>query len=225
MPQKRTVYTKISDAAVKAKTGKTWAQWFARLNQWGARTKAHRDVAAYLHTQCGTTGWWSQMITVEYERLHQSRRIGERPTEGGFTMDVQRTIRSSPKNAFDTFLQPEHAAKWFTKKATAEVRVGGSYSNSDGDQGEFLAVESPKRARFTWDNKRHCPGTIVELTVRDAGPGKVAVRISHSRLRSARDREKMKQGWSWALDSYKSYLETGKPVPHEEWLKSNGGKE
>ena len=137
-------------------------------------------------------------------------------------MDVQRTVKSTAKNAFDTFLQAEHTAKWFTKKAQADVRVGGSYSNSDGDQGEFLAVDAPKRARFSWDNKRHCPGTFVELTVRAAGPGKVAVCIAHSRLKNAKDREKMRQGWSWALDSFKSYIETGKPIPHEEWVKGQG---
>jgi uncharacterized protein YndB with AHSA1/START domain len=221
MPTKRTGETNISDAAVKEKTGKTWKQWFSLLDKWGAKEKAHKDIATHLRQKLGQTAWWSQMITVEYERKQRGRKVGERPAEGGFTLDVQRTVTATAKKAFETFLQPEHTAKWFTKKAKADVRVGGSYSNSDGDIGEFLAVEAPKRARFTWDNKRHCPGTIVELTVRAAGPGKVAVGISHSRLKNAKDREKMKQGWSWALDSLKSYLETGSPIPHEEWIKTN----
>ncbi len=222
MPTKRTGDTNISDAAVKAKTGKTWKQWFTALDKWGARNKPHKEIAQYLRDNLGTTAWWSQMITVEYERKLRGRKVGERVADGGFTVDVQRTVRSSAKNAFDTFLQPEHVVKWFTKKAKADVRVGGAYSNSDGDVGEFLAVDSPKRARFTWDNKRHCPGTTVELTVRPAGAGKVAVRVTHSRLKSAKDREKMRQGWSWALDSFKSYIETGAPIPHEVWLKENG---
>jgi hypothetical protein len=220
MPTKRTGDTNISEATVRAKTGKTWKQWFAILDKWGAKEKIHKDIAAHLRNDLGTTAWWSQMITVEYERKQRGRKVGERPTEGGFTMDVQRTVTSTAKKAFDTFLQAEHAAMWFTKKAQADVRVGGSYSNSDGDQGEFLALDVPKRARFTWDNKRHCPGTIVELTIHSAGPGKVEVRISHSRLKNAKDREKMKQGWSWALDSFKSYIETGTPIPHEEWMKN-----
>jgi uncharacterized protein YndB with AHSA1/START domain len=221
MPTNRTGDTNISDAAVKTKTGRTWKQWFALLDKWGAKKKPHKEIALYLREKMGATAWWSQMITVEYERKQRGRKIGERAANGGFTTDVQRTVKSSPAGAFDAFLSAEHAARWFTKKAKAEVRVGGSYSNSDGDQGEFLAVDSPKRARFTWDNKRHCPGTIVELTIRSAGPGKVAVCISHSRLKTAKDREKMKQGWSWALDSFKSYVETGKPIQHEEWLKAN----
>ena len=31
--------TEIGDAAVKAKTGKTWAQWFTALEKAGARTR------------------------------------------------------------------------------------------------------------------------------------------------------------------------------------------
>lgn len=221
MPTKRTGDTKISDAAVKAKTGKTWSQWFALLDRWGARKKTHQEIASHLRNDLELTAWWSQMVAVEYERKQRGRKVGERAVEGGFTVDIQRTVKATAKKAFEAFLLPEHTAKWFTKKARADVRVGGSYSNSDGDMGEFLAVDAPRRARFTWDNKRHCPGTFVELTVRSAGPGKVAVRVSHSRLKSAKDREKMKQGWSWALDSYQSYIETGVPIPHEEWVKAN----
>ena len=189
MPTKRTGDTNISDAVVKAKTGKTWKQWFASLDKWGARDKPHNEIAAHLRLKHQQTAWWSQMLTVEYERKTRGRKVGERPVEGGFTLDVQRTVTASAKKAFDTFLQAEHATKWFTKKAKADVRVGGSYSNSDGDMGEFLAVDAPKRARFTWDNKRHCPGTIVELTVRPAGRGNGAVGIAHSRLKSGKERE------------------------------------
>jgi hypothetical protein len=37
------------------------------------------------------------------------------------------------------------------------------------------------------------------------------------KLASQDDREEMREGWSWALDSLKSFLETGKPVTFEEW--------
>lgn len=221
MPTKRTGDATISDAAVRARTGKSWAQWFAMLDRWGARERTHKEIAAHLHRDLDVTPWWSQMITVEYERRQRGRKIGERPAAAGFSLDVQRTVKSSPQTAFDSFLSAEHLVKWFTKKARADLRVGGAYSNSDGDTGEFLTLEPPRRARFTWDNKRHCPGTIVEFTVRPSGNGKVAVRVTHSRLKTARDREKMKQGWNWAMDSFKSYLETGQPIPHEVWLKQN----
>ena len=41
----------------------------------------------------------------------------------------------------------------------------------------------------------------------------------YATLKTKKDRENTKEGWSWAMDSLKSYLETGEPVRHEDWLK------
>ena len=31
-------------------------------------------------------------------------------------------------------------------------------------------------------------------------------------------------GWSWAMDSYRSYVETGRPIPNAEWEKARKAK-
>ena len=40
----------MSDEAVKAKTGKTWKEWFAALDKAGATKMGHQDIVKYLHT-------------------------------------------------------------------------------------------------------------------------------------------------------------------------------
>ena len=40
---------RLSDAAVQAKTGKTWQEWFAVLDAAGARAMDHQSIAAYLY--------------------------------------------------------------------------------------------------------------------------------------------------------------------------------
>ena len=102
----------------------------------------------------------------------------------------------------------------------ADVRPGGEYRNSDGDHGEYTAVEPPSRVAFTWENEGHCPGTRVEVTFEEVEPERTAVVLEHTGFESAADREAMKGGWAWALDSYQSYVETGRAIPHEEWLSS-----
>ena len=57
----------MSDAAVKAKTGKDWAGWFGALDKAGAANLNHPQIARLLHEKHGVAGWWSQMVTVEYE--------------------------------------------------------------------------------------------------------------------------------------------------------------
>ena len=50
----------MSDAAVQAKTGKTWKEWFAILDRAGARKMAHKEIAAYLYRELQVPAWWSQ---------------------------------------------------------------------------------------------------------------------------------------------------------------------
>jgi uncharacterized protein YndB with AHSA1/START domain len=208
----------ISDDAVRARTGKTWAQWGVILDRWGAKEKDHKSIARHLASHHELDPWWSQAVTVRYEQDRGLRKVGER-AGGTYELSVQRTIATTPEVAYDACTDPKLLSKWFTTKAKADLRVGGRYSNADGDTGEFRRLDPPRRVRFTWENPKHCPGTTVEITFDAKAPNKTAVRVQHMKLASQRDRKEMREGWSWALGSLKSFLETGKPVTYEEWKK------
>jgi uncharacterized protein YndB with AHSA1/START domain len=129
-----------------------------------------------------------------------------------------RLIAADRKTAYDAFTDPGQMSIWFTTQAKADLRVGGSYENADGDSGEFRVLEPPSRVQFTWENAKHCPGTMVDVTFSETSEGQTIVRLEHSLLKSEADASDMRGGWSWALDSFKSYLETGQPISHEDWL-------
>lgn len=133
---------------------------------------------------------------------------------------LERIIESSAEAAYDAFTDPAHLSRWFTTSAQAELIIGGRYSNADGDEGTFLILDPPRLVEFTWENANHCPNTVVTVTFRPSADGRVIVTLEHSHLKSQADYNDMNSGWSWALDSLKSYLETGKPISHEEWQKS-----
>ena len=78
----------MSDEAVRAKTGKTWAQWVRALDAVDASAMAHREIARHVHEEHGTSGWWAQMVTVAYERIRGLRDVGQR--RGG-TYDVNKS--------------------------------------------------------------------------------------------------------------------------------------
>jgi hypothetical protein len=44
------------------------------------------------------------------------------------------------------------------------------------------------------------------------------VKLTHRRIRSAEEREALRRHWSWALDSLKSWVETGEAIPHDAWV-------
>src|SRR5690349_6826312 len=97
--------SRISDAAVQKATGKNWKQWFAILDKAGAKKMTHRDMAQFVYDHHlgkkgkGTTnvatsgGWWSQMVTVEYERERGLRKVNEYAQ--GFLVAIHKTMAGS----------------------------------------------------------------------------------------------------------------------------------
>jgi uncharacterized protein YndB with AHSA1/START domain len=92
------------------------------------------------------------------------------------------------------------------------------------------AEGSPGRFVQTWhtrydpelDNE---PPSRVEWTVESAGEGLTRVRLVHGNLeQSPLTWENVKDGWVWILDSLKTLLETGHPLPRvsEEGLAGAG---
>ena len=86
--------TNISHDAARAATGHGWAHWFDALDGFGAAEAGHKESASWLHEEHGLSGWWAQMITVQYERDRRLREIGE--ASGGFQMGAQRTFLPDP---------------------------------------------------------------------------------------------------------------------------------
>jgi hypothetical protein len=54
MPAKKTIFQKISDDAVQAKTDKVWREWFRILDKFGLKKKGHTQAAKYLRTSMGS---------------------------------------------------------------------------------------------------------------------------------------------------------------------------
>ncbi len=215
MGRGRTGESGISDEAVRAKTGKGWDEWFEILDHWGAKERGHSLIAKHLSTAHGLSPWWSQTVTVRYEQARGLRVVGQRG--GVFVATVQRTVNAAPEEVYAALTELAILTQWFTEEAKADLRVGGKYENSDGDRGEFLILEPPRRLRFTWENVHHSPGTLVNIDMVGKGSEKTTVRLEHSKLRTSNDFEDMKEGWSWALDSLKSFLESGEIVAFHEW--------
>ncbi|MFQ5552765.1 MAG: SRPBCC domain-containing protein [Thermoplasmata archaeon] len=207
--------SRIGEGSVKAKTGRGWDEWFSLLDAWGAAEEGHAPTAKHLAEAYDLSGWWAQTITVEYERVRGLREVGQRGEE--FVVTVQRTIRASPEASYAALTEPDHLSRWFTQDARADLRIGGRYENKDGDRGEFLRLDPPTRIKYTWENPDHAPGTMVEVWIEHKDEAKSLIRLEHSRLKNREEFEDLKNGWSWALDSLRSYLEKGRPIPYEEW--------
>jgi uncharacterized protein YndB with AHSA1/START domain len=202
---------------ILAKTGKTQEEWFAILDAFDCRAKGHKETARYLEAEQGVGAWYAQTITVNYERDRGIREVGQR--DGGkFAINVSRTIEVPIATAWEAWADEQVVSKWFTTKAKQDFREGGAYDNGDGDKGIYKRIIPNKRISFTWENENHCPGSVVIVEFTPKSDTKTSVGITHDKLPDKAGCEDMKKGWTWALTSLKSFLETGKAVGYEEWL-------
>jgi hypothetical protein len=112
---------KTSDAAVKKTTGKTWREWFALLDKAGAKKMPHIEIARLLYHNylagdkskklgpdiAKSGGWWSQMVTVEYERSRGLRAVNQ--TVSGYNVSVHGTFPVSVTRLFTHWRKIAHA--------------------------------------------------------------------------------------------------------------------
>ena len=67
MAEKKAGFRKISDEAVRARTGKGWEEWVQILDDWDAKEKGHTKSAKHLLEHYGVSPWWAQAVTIRYE--------------------------------------------------------------------------------------------------------------------------------------------------------------
>lgn len=164
----------MSDAAMKAKTGRTWSQWFTLLDKAGAAKMTHAAIAKLIATRHKIPGWWAQAVTVGYERARGLRKVNE--TLAGFRTGVSRTVDAGMEAAFDA---------WDNAKTRAAFLK---------EQIDFSTRNPGKNLRFTWKVGR------VEVRFVVKGPKKTQVTVEHTGLKSEKDVGKFKAQWSEAMD-------------------------
>ncbi len=178
---------RMPDDKVLGATGKTWDQWFAILDKWGARTKEHSEIARYLAEKHGVPSWWSQSVTVTYERARGMRLKHQQLDGSGFAISASKTVGVDVGTLFDAVVVAKQRKQWL---------VDGTMS---------LRTSQPNRsARFDWEDG----STRVLFGFEDKGPSKSMVAIQHERLPDADEAEIAKAMWKKRLAELKAFLES-----------------
>lgn len=180
-PRKGSAAAGITDAAVKAKTGRTWSQWFAVLDKAGARRMTHKAIAELIATRHKLPGWWAQMVTVAYERARGLRKVNE--TLKGFRTGVSRTMDAGMEAVFGAWDNAKTRASLLREKVDVSTRNPG------------------KNLRFTWKVGR------VEVRFVVKGPKKTQVTVEHTGLKDESQVAALKAQWGEIMDTLGGQLE------------------
>jgi uncharacterized protein YndB with AHSA1/START domain len=177
----------MSDAVIRAKTGCGWQEWVEALDYRGASEWSHRAIAECVGGELGVPAWWSQAVTVGYERIKGLRAIGQQRS-GEWEANRSRTFPVPIAELFRACSDGRARRKWLA------------------ESGVVVRKSVPERSlRLTWSD-----GGSVELWFTAKGPNKSAVAIQHRRLPSQAAADERKAYWGERLDALADHLGVGK---------------
>jgi hypothetical protein len=121
----------VKDKTIREKSGKSWAEWVRILDAIDGTKLSHTKIATHVHEEFGVDGWWSQSVTVGYERIRGLRERGQRRS-GRFDASKSKTLPVPAQVAFDAFVDARTRKKWLKgldvtiRKATSpkSIRIG-----------------------------------------------------------------------------------------------------
>lgn len=174
----------VSDEAMIRATGKSHEEWFAILDAWGAVERKHPQIARWLSEVQGTPPWWTQNITVAYERARGLRATHQ--NAAGFSFSVNRTIGVGAGRLLAAFTDEADRRRWLPD---AEM--------------PRRPTRAANTARFDWLE----PPSRVVVLVSARGDAKAAVNVTHEQLPDAASTERLKVAWRSWLDDLKGFLE------------------
>ena len=168
----------MSDDAIKTKTGCTWERWVYALDKKNASTWSHREIADYVRKTYKVPDWWTQTVTVGYERIKGLRAIGQR-RNGSFEANKSRTFTAPVSRVYRAFHNPKVRAQWLPD-VDLTVR----------------AARRDKSLRIAWPD-----GSSVQALFYGKGGGKSQLAITLAKLKAKAASTEMKAFWADRLDA------------------------
>ncbi len=168
----------ISDAKLQANTACTWERWVLALDRVKAHTWSHGDIAAYVRKKYKVPMWWTQAVTVGYERIKGIRAIGQQ-RDGTYDAGKSRTFPVAVGRLYSAWADARTRRRWLGDAAIT-VR----------------AAQKDRSLRITWTEN-----TSVEVDFAGTGPGKSRVAVTHHTLPDKASVTRWKAYWAERLDA------------------------
>jgi hypothetical protein len=172
----------ISDDAVRAKTGRTWRQWFALLDKAGAAKLDHKEIVRLAARNGGAGPWWRQMVTVEYERARGLRAKHETAT--GFSVSISKTFASDIATLYAATAEAKRRRKWFPAGAL-----------------KISSLTEDKYFRASWNGTAR-----LEINFYHKPGGKAQITVQVGKLAKKSDVERERMLWKAALEKLDGVL-------------------
>ncbi|HEU4929299.1 MAG TPA: hypothetical protein VFU38_05665 [Candidatus Krumholzibacteria bacterium] len=172
----------IKNTTILSKSGKSWPEWVRILDAIDGTKLSHTDIARIVHEKHGVGEWWSQSVTVGYERIRGLREKGQRRS-GRFDASKSKTLAVPASVAFDAFVDARTRKKWL-KGLDVTIRT----------------ATKPKSIRIGWPD-----GKIVAVWITAKG-NKCTVGVQQDGLATRAEANERKAFWTDHLAALEELL-------------------
>ena len=172
----------MADLTIKKRTGRSWAEWVRALDGDNAVALSHGDIARLLRHKHGVGDWWSQSVTVGYERIKGLREQGQR-RGGAFEASKSKTFPQPAAAVFRAGTDAVTREQWIGVDATVRTAT------------------APKTIRLQWPD-----GTIVIGYLTPKGASKTQLAVTHTKLATKAAADSAKSEWSSRLTALGALL-------------------
>ncbi|GAA4429133.1 hypothetical protein GCM10023169_31080 [Georgenia halophila] len=179
----------VSDARLREATGRSRAEWYALLDEAGARQWDHTRIARWLGGEHDVDGWWAQSVTVGYEQSRGMREPGQR-SDGTWEANATKTLYTTRERLWPHLADEDLRRDWL-----------------DVDW-PMVGVTEPRSLRLVADD-----GSRITMLVDDLPPGadgrtKVRLAVQHARLADGGAVTETKKFWRDSLADLAEIINT-----------------
>lgn len=167
----------MSDDAIRSGTGRGWDEWCELIEKFPERSQGHTAIARHIREEHGVDAWWSQAVTVGYERI-TGLRLPHQMADGTFTANKSKTVTLNGEEFRQLLLDEEHRVHLFPNVAT-----------------EVLSKPTAKAIRLSVG-----PGVAI-IRLDGLVGDRTKVTVQHERLPTFDDVEEWKFYWAEWLDA------------------------
>ena len=184
----------VSDAKSREKTGHGLDHWFDVLDRFGGAEQGHSALARHLYDDHSVPGWYSQGITVAYERARGVRAVNQR-CDGEYEVSVSKVVTAKTADVIKALTDKRVRAGWVKGVDARLVKALSTAFDSPGSKGVVVRTDGLGRFRYKWGD------TTVQLYLLPKAGGKVSIVVTNSKLTDGAMVEERRALWRTALNA------------------------
>jgi hypothetical protein len=193
----------VSDAKSIEKTGHGLNHWFDVLDRFGGVAKGHTASARHLFEAHKVDGWYSQGITVAYERARGVRAVNQR-CDGEYEVSASKVVGAKTAAVIKALTDAKLRKRWMNGVDAELAKALSTALDAPGSKGVVVRPDGLGRYRYKWGD------TTVQLYLQPKPGDKVSLVATNSKLSNSTMVEERRTQWRAALNALAQLFSSSK---------------